>query len=110
MPPKEEMPMCDSCRSFAYASGSSSVSLKTSAQDIFAKAATITIGNINLMPNTAIAIPHVKKRRLQIGVILASFVAFITALSKDRLTSSAVMTSAVSINDNPKPFAMHSPR
>ena len=71
--------------------------------------ATIAIGKTKRIPKTAIAMPHVKKRMRHLWVIFSSLVALITALSNDRLTSSAVITSAVNIKLQPSPEATHSP-
>lgn len=78
--------------------------------EMFENAATMAIGNTNLIPKTAIAIPHVRKRALHLRDIFSSFVALITALSNDRLTSSAVITSAVNMKLHPSPAPTHSPR
>ena len=78
--------------------------------DIFENIATITIGNTNRIPKTAIAMPQVKKRMRHLWDIFSSFVAFMTALSNDRLTSRAVITRAVNIKLHPSPAPTHSPR
>ena len=49
------------------------------------------------MPNTAMAMPHVMKRRRQTGVISFSTVAFTTALSNDSETSRIASTATMNI-------------
>ena len=50
-------------------------------------AKTIKIGKINLTPNTAINIPHVRNLLLQTGDILTKIRALTTALSNDKANS-----------------------
>ena len=64
---------------------------------IRAMIATITSGKTIRMPKTAMAIPHVMKRRRQTGVICFSTVAFTTALSNDSETSRIASTATINI-------------
>ena len=110
VPPNDDIPTLASSRWRAYSSGLCNAKPKTVLHGKSANTATITIGNTNLIPNTAIAMPHVRNRCLHLCDIFSSFVAFITALSKDRLTSRTLITSAVSKKLNPNPDAVASPR
>ena len=59
---------------------------------------TISSGNSNRMPNTAIATPTVRKIFCQNGFSFTSTVAFTTALSKDSDTSS---TARIAVKASP---------
>ena len=62
------------------------------------------------MPKTAIAIPQVKNLCRHFGLMVLSFVALTTALSKDRLTSSIPSTNAMNIQISPEPLRTCSPQ
>jgi hypothetical protein len=66
---------------------------------IRAMIATMTSGKRIRMPKTAMAMPHVMKRRRQTGVISFSTVAFTTALSNDSETSRIASTATMNIVD-----------
>ena len=65
------------------------------------KIETMQIGNNKRMPNTAIKIPQVKNLCCHSLLIFSSFVALITALSKDKLVSN--IAKNITINNAKKP-------
>ena len=67
---------------------------------------TTRMGNKNLIPKTAIKIPQVKNLCCQMCVICSSFIAFMTALSKDKLTSRMLNTQTAKSPISPLPNAM----
>ena len=71
---------------------------------------TTAIGNNNLIPKTAIKIPQVKKRCCHFGDIFSNFVALITALSKDKLTSKIDKMNAINTQWKPLPCKTCSPQ
>ena len=68
----------------AYSSGFEAARTIASTGPMPAATTTINRGNTIRMPNTAIRMPHVRKRWRQTGVMVFSLLAFTMALSKDR--------------------------
>ena len=71
----------------AYSSGRSAASRSASRGPTRATALTTTSGKTKRIPNTATAMPQVRKRPRQIGVMSFITEAFTTALSKESETS-----------------------
>ena len=61
---------------------------------------TTSTGNKKRIPKTAIIIPQVKNLSRHLWLIFSNFIAFTTALSKERLTSSTDKTNAIKTTKN----------
>ena len=79
----------------AYSSGRAAARTTASHGPILAAITTISSGNTIRIPNTAIRIPQVRKRRCHFGVISFSLLALTMALSKDSEISRTASTSAI---------------
>ena len=65
--------------------------------------ATTATGNINLIPKTAIKIPQVTNLCCHFSVIFSNFIAFTTALSKDKVISSIDKNKTINTHKNSCP-------
>jgi len=101
IPPKVTIAACVSCKCLTYSSGFANAIFITSTSEICANIATIKTGNKNLIPKTAMNMPHVKNRLRQTLLIFSSLCAFTTALSNEIATSKREIANVVSIKATP---------
>ncbi len=94
-PPKAPRATWALVRMRAYSLGSNAARRSASIGPMPATTVTTTSGNTNRIPNTATAMPQVRKRWRQIAVMGSMTEAFTTALSNESETSSTASIAAM---------------
>lgn len=95
-PPNALIVTCAFSSSWAYSSGLLNAALITCPSPMPEVMATIRMGKMKRMPNTAMRMPQVRKRRCHFSLMVRRTLAFTTALSNDRLTSRTPSSTAIS--------------